>query len=694
MVPVFVVSVLNYYESKQTIEKKVLADLDKVADNQAQIVVNWLDERMSNAKFIASGNEVRSNDMGQLYGYLVKVVKQFPTIEAIVIANDQGKSLVGSLPNLAGIDVSGRQYYKTAMGGKAGFSDVLISKATGNPVVVAAAPVLDGAGKTFRVVIVTLNLKELGNKLKLDNLGETGEVYIVNKEGSFITESKFKPGAVLKEKIDTLAFREAISGKHGVGIYQGYQNSVVLGAYEQVPGFDWALIAEQDAQDAFAEVARMRNKMLVIALLTAFAAGAAGVVFANRLVRPIQKLVEGAKRLAGGDLTQDIRVNRSDEIGLLGQTFNEMTASMRQMISRVIAGAQQVAATSESVASSANNATEATREVAEAMEWLAKSSGEQGNKMKEMSVIVRELLEAVGQIAAGSEEQARNIARTSKESGMVAERVREVAERTREMEQVAQNNLHTAREGGTAVDKTIEGMEQVKEAVFTTANRIRELGGHSQQIGEIIQVIDDIAEQTNLLALNAAIEAARAGEHGKGFAVVADEVRKLAERSSRSTKEIANLIANIQKGTENAIRSMEVGTAQVEKGVELANGAGIALRKIIDNVTENGKQIAAITEAIKSILESSMQVNQAVDNIAAIAEETTASTEQMAAGGRMVSEAVDAVAEGVQSSSLAAQEVSTSTEEIFASAEGVAQMAQELSKMAMELQEQVHKFKT
>ncbi|MHB8984286.1 MAG: methyl-accepting chemotaxis protein, partial [Carboxydocellales bacterium] len=343
--------------------------------------------------------------------------------------------------------------------------------------------------------------------------------------------------------------------------------------------------------------------------------------------------------------------------------------------------------------SAANETSDATKEVAVAMEWLAVNSGEQGDKMKDMSNTVGELLEAVGQIASGSQEQAKNIVRTSEESSMVAERVREVATRTKDMELVAQNNLKTAREGGSAVDKTIEGMEQVKQAVFTTANRIRELGGHSQQIGEIIQVIDDIAEQTNLLALNAAIEAARAGEHGKGFAVVADEVRKLAERSSRSTKEIATLIANIQKGTENAISSMEIGTTQVEKGVELANDAGVALRKILDNVTENGKQSAAITEAINLILESSMQVNQAVDNIAAIAEQTTASTEQMSAGGTMVSKVVSEVAEGVEAASLGAQEVSTSAEEILASAEGVSHLAKELTKMAVNLEEQVHRFR-
>ncbi|WP_242653761.1 methyl-accepting chemotaxis protein [Thermincola potens] len=132
------------------------------------------------------------------------------------------------------------------------------------------------------------------------------------------------------------------------------------------------------------------------------------------------------------------------------------------------------------------------------------------------------------------------------------------------VKQVSEQNGAVATNGGQAVERTVKGMLQVKDAVFETARKINELGEQSQKIGEIIQVIDDIAEQTNLLALNAAIEAARAGEHGKGFAVVADEVRKLAERSSKATKEIADLITNIQKGTKVAVESMQVGTREVD----------------------------------------------------------------------------------------------------------------------------------
>lgn len=693
MVPVFLVSVLNYFQSKKAIETKVLADLSKVVDTQTKIVTDWFAERKSNALLIAAGKEAHSDNLAEIQTYLADMAKNIPTIEDISIANNQGRVFIGSLAKLKGLDVSNRAYYKAALEGKFVFSDVLISKNSGNPIVIAAAPVLDAAGKTYRVVIIAIPLKELNRKLKLDNFGETGETYIVNKEGMFITESKFKPGAALKEKINTTAFKEGILGKVGIGIYRGYYNSNVLGAYRQVPGFQWALIAEQDEKEAFADITDMRNNMLVIALLTVLAAGFAGWVFSNRLVKPVQELVEGAKRLAEGDLNHDNPVNRSDEIGLLGQAFNEMTAGMRRMVVQVIDGAQQVAATSETLSVSAATATSSTRQVTVAMEGLTGNSSEQEAKIKEMAAVVGELLEAVGQIASGAQEQSGNIIKTSEETGVMTQRVTEVADWTQSMEEVARKSLVAAEEGGTAVGRTIEGMERVKEAVFSTANRIRELGEYSQQIGEIIQVIDDIAEQTNLLALNAAIEAARAGEHGKGFAVVADEVRKLAERSSKSTKEIANLIANIQKGTENAVSSMETGTAEVEKGVELANGAGIALHNIIDNVNENGKQIAAITTAIASIRQSSVQVNEAVDKIAAIAEETTAATEEMAAGGSVVKQVVDDVAKSVHLSLITTQDVTTSTEELFATAEGVSETANELTKLAESLKEQVNRFK-
>jgi len=206
-----------------------------------------------------------------------------------------------------------------------------------------------------------------------------------------------------------------------------------------------------------------------------------------------------------------------------------------------------------------------------------------------------------------------------------------VSENTQTLNETAEKTREAARKGEGAVEQTVKGMDSIKIKVFETAKKIRDLGEHSQQIGEIVQVIDDIAEQTNLLALNAAIEAARAGEHGKGFAVVADEVRKLAERSGKATKEIAELIGNIQKVTGEAVAEMEAGTSEVEQGAGLAVDAGNALKEILQNVEDTYRQIQNISAASEQISASSHEVVSTVNNVSSVTEQNTAATEEMSA---------------------------------------------------------------
>ncbi|ADG81061.1 methyl-accepting chemotaxis sensory transducer [Thermincola potens JR] len=209
-------------------------------------------------------------------------------------------------------------------------------------------------------------------------------------------------------------------------------------------------------------------------------------------------------------------------------------------------------------------ATKATQQVAQTIEQVAKGSTEQSKNVTETVQVMDQVAQSIQQIAAGAGEQSKNVASTTALVENMVKKIDDMAEGMETVKQVSEQNGAVATNGGQAVERTVKGMLQVKDAVFETARKINELGEQSQKIGEIIQVIDDIAEQTNLLALNAAIEAARAGEHGKGFAVVADEVRKLAERSSKATKEIADLITNIQKGTKVAVESMQVGTREVD----------------------------------------------------------------------------------------------------------------------------------
>jgi len=220
------------------------------------------------------------------------------------------------------------------------------------------------------------------------------------------------------------------------------------------------------------------------------------------------------------------------------------------------------------------------------------------------------------EVSGAVDDMTKTILKTTKNSASAAE--------------AAKNSGIIAKEGGKVVNETIQGMNRVAEVVKKSAETVHALGKNSEQIGEIIQVIEDIADQTNLLALNAAIEAARAGEQGRGFAVVADEVRKLAERTTKATKEITAMINQIQKDTEGAVKSMNEGTVEVEKGKELANRAGRSLDQIIketEDVLDKSAQVAAASEEQGATAE---QIGKNIEAINTVANESATGIQHIA----------------------------------------------------------------
>ncbi|MCA9003524.1 MAG: methyl-accepting chemotaxis protein, partial [Planctomycetes bacterium] len=199
----------------------------------------------------------------------------------------------------------------------------------------------------------------------------------------------------------------------------------------------------------------------------------------------------------------------------------------------------------------------------------------------------------------------------------------EVARNSTDAANLAQETAQTAKSGQEVMEQTVDGMQQVSQAVMQAASIITTLGHSSDQIGEIVRVIEDIADQTNLLALNAAIEAARAGEQGRGFAVVADEVRKLAERTTKATKEIGDMIRQIQQDTKTAVNSMEQGTHKVVSGVELANKTGEALAKIYSMVNSTAGMIQQIAQAAEEQSVATRQIASDLESVTQTTRETT-----------------------------------------------------------------------
>lgn len=306
------------------------------------------------------------------------------------------------------------------------------------------------------------------------------------------------------------------------------------------------------------------------------------------LADKVDVILVGMEKFAQGDLTVNLEVTKNDAIGQLFKGFNTAVAKIRDIISKV---------------------TEAAMSTASASNQISSSTEEMAAGLQEQSAQTTEIAGAV-------EEMSKTIIETTRNASVASDNAKEAGKQ--------------ALEGGKVVKKTIEGMEKISEVVTSSAQMVFELGKNSDKIGEIVQVIDDIADQTNLLALNAAIEAARAGEQGRGFAVVADEVRKLAERTTKATKEIADMIKQIQKDTGNAVSSMEKGISEVDSGKKLVNEAGDVLKKIISSSEKVSDLIAQVAAASEEQSTASEEISKNIEGINNVTKEASSGIHQIA----------------------------------------------------------------
>lgn len=431
--------------------------------------------------------------------------------------------------------------------------------------------------------------------------------------------------------------KKAQNGEQGIKEIINDTGNKMLLNYSRDPKTGWIICLEQSYEGYIAQ----RNRLIITSILilagTIVIVFAIGYYFANRTVKPIAKLVEASELIRQGNLTENIKTEGTDEIGKLGQNFNDMADGLRILVKQVANSANQVVSAAEHLTVSSDQSAQAAAQIASSITSVAEGAQEQFKETDETNNIIERL--------------SSNIKKVAKDSNEVAA--------------VSQKTSTATEQGGNAIECAVTQMQAIKQTVTESASVVANLGERSKEIGQIVGTIAGIAGQTNLLALNAAIEAARAGEQGRGFAVVAEEVRKLAEQSEEAAKRIAALIKAVQYETDNAVNAMRSGTQEVEKGTEVVNSAGASFREIDILIHQVSDRVAGIFHSMRDMEEDSEIIVGAIHKINNISKETSGHS----------------------------QTVSAAAEETSASMEEIAAASQELVKLSETLKQTIGNFK-
>ena len=369
-----------------------------------------------------------------------------------------------------------------------------------------------------------------------------------------------------------------------------------------------------------------------------------GALLADRIARPVTQLVQAAQRVGQGDLSETVPVRSRDEIGALGQAFNEAIVRLRSQVqteSERDDERRRREELQENIIKFLDTAMEVSQgdltkrgevtsdvlgNVVDAINLMvaeiAAIIAEVRVAAMQVSVSANQMTGSTGRMAQGAQDQAREAARVASAVSALTQLVRQVAESAQSSAAAAREALDAAQRGDAAVRDSLQGMQRIRGEVQAISKKIKSLGDRSMEISEIVNTIEDIASQTNLVALNAAIEAAGAGEAGLRFAVVADEVRKLAERSAKATKDIAVLIKNVQTDTQEAVVVMEQGTQEVESGYRVTVQAGESLKEIAEVSRRSADLAASISDATQQQVRGAENVTQAMQAIQEVAGQT------------------------------------------------------------------------
>ncbi|QKS72699.1 methyl-accepting chemotaxis protein [Paenalkalicoccus suaedae] len=652
LIPILSLSITSNAQMQATqgfIAETELEHLGEISEANADFIGAWLDSRMNDMSYIASLEETAALDFDSMSMYLEALAEEQPIYDTIYVVGTDGLGIAGVtyengnttvLSETAAneFDVADRDWFQQASSGEPSYSEPLVSRATGNFVITVATPVVDESGEIVAVVRGAVLLGTIFERVASLNT-EVIEAYFLDMEGSLIDEL-----AEETPPLETEVAQRVQANESGTTVYQNENGTTVLAGFVYIPRLDWGLVLEVPEDVALGEANDLQSfysilfwgivvgSIILIIVLATFVA--------RSFTKPIGLASSAVARVAAGDLrfeSDNGKEESNNEVKMLQFSVRQMSNALSSLIADVFEKSQTVASTSQELTASTVEVTTQADDVTASVQIVHERAEEQAEQVKASN-------DATLKVVAGMQKAGKSM----------EEMKREVSDSKQRTEQSAE-----------LMSQAVERMEGLREQTNKSATSIKSLDNHMKEISDIVTFITDIAEQTNLLSLNASIEAARAGEHGKSFAVVANEVNKLADRTSKASKQISSLIRKTQEQTMESVEMIESSNHLATDTATIVHDVGDVIRTVTQDMTVVQERMSVVQHSIRD-MESNVEVVKASNaSMVALSDDTATQ----------------------------AQSVAHASENQAATMQEVAAAAQELSKMAEELQEKVEHFR-
>jgi methyl-accepting chemotaxis protein len=608
LLPIAIVGILAYQIARSALEERIRFNLETLAlQSDEKMERLLLDQHQNLAVWSQLGflrdDTVTGDADARILQFLQEAKRHTDLAQEFWVANAAGTVIASTLPSLRGREVGDREWLQAARRGDPWVGSPAVQDLTGRVGMPLAFPLHASfdRSKPVGVLVAVLDWPKVvlilqGVRVVAEGQDDRGYLVLADKHGAILSAPRFlagwEPGRTQMSSLGLDRLDTIVSGPTGSGTLDVRNDTYLAGyatteprAYLPAP---WRTVLLMRTDVAFAPLSNLLWTIILLSIVLALLAAAGSLYWATQFSRPIMSLVPFLKSVAAGDLSSGIAVQRTDELGMLADAANEMAGQLRKLLQDLQQASIQITGASTQV------------------------------------------LTAAEDHASGSVEQAASIAQVTATMEELTNTAKQIAMSAMSVEKIADDSAQAAHAGYASVGEALEAMEKIRRRVADISGKTLLLGERSQRISEVLNLIKDIAGEIHLLAVNAAIESAAAGEHGKRFAVVASEVRRLAERTRESAEEIKGIVGEIQSATNTSVLATEQGVKEVENGVSLATRARGSLEEIIQMVDRTTQAIRQITFATQQQQSASEQIVQTMREVADVTRQAASGMKQSA----------------------------------------------------------------